>query len=696
MGKGNIYLVDLGTGNNMNLLPLAIAMVGSYSTSQDDLKELYNIEYRFLRYSHETSMINPIVVGFSCYIWNYHASLVMAKEVKRKYPQALIVLGGYSVPKRPHRIAEFFTANPYVDFLIHGEGELTFANLLRELAGDRCFENIKGLTFQNRDVEEGFLSNPIPERIQNLDDLPPPFLNGVFDQMIKQYGSSITGALWESNRGCPYSCTFCDWGNSDVSKLKKFDMDRLYQEINWISNNGFYYIFLADANFGIFRQRDLEIAGWIADLNQKNGSPRHFGVNWKKSTLRGGLPRIANTLQKGGVTCNITLSLQSTNQDTLKAIKRSNLPINDFYAFKSSLHDQHLHTYTELILGLPLETYDSFATGINQVMSPRLEGSYCIYLCQMLENTELNTEISRKAYQIETRLCKSTVTNRRYQESESQMREIEEFVVATSTMSLEEWKRAYLMGYSSIAMYNHRIAFFVMNYLRSEHGKNPIEFIEFLIDCVLENSVLFPRLYLGLSQIMQQRSLVLDGTSAMRVTDDSGGLTVVPQVAAVISMVKESQRLYEELRKVVVQFCDKNDFLIQEAFLDDLIVYQQVMMPSWPIKHGKIFNFKTNIPEYFQCLVHGLETPDLKYEPMSVRVSDHSRNSETFIEFAATLVRGNMTVDTLEAEIISSNTHPKKAPDSIFENSGRRAIEQAHIHKVAEEFEKLTRNSWYR
>ena len=168
-------------------------------------------------------------------------------------------------------------------------------------------------------------------------------MNGVFAQMIKQYGSGITGALWESNRGCPYSCTFCDWGNSDVSKLKKFDMDRLYQEINWISNNGFYYIFLADANFGIFRQRDLEIAGWIADLNQKNGSPRHFGVNWEKSTLRGGLPRIANTLQKGGVTCNITLSLQSTNQDTLKAIKRSNLPINDFYAFKSSLHDQHLH-----------------------------------------------------------------------------------------------------------------------------------------------------------------------------------------------------------------------------------------------------------------------------------------------------------------------------------------------------------------
>ena len=119
-------------------------------------------------------------------------------------------------------------------------------------------------------MEEGFLSNPIPERIQNLDDLPSLFLNGVFDQMIKQYGSGITGALWESNRGCPYSCTFCDWGNSDVSKVKKFDMDRLYQEINWISNNGFYYIFLADANFGIFRQRDLEIAGWIADLNQKN------------------------------------------------------------------------------------------------------------------------------------------------------------------------------------------------------------------------------------------------------------------------------------------------------------------------------------------------------------------------------------------------------------------------------------------
>ena len=121
--------------------------------------------------------------------------------------------------------------------LVHGEGELIFASLLREFICNREYHTLQGITFRSPDVAQGFVSNPDANRIESLDELPSPYLNGTFDEMIQRYGDKITGALWETNRGCPYSCTFCDWGNADVNKIKKYDLSRLYNEIQWISNN---------------------------------------------------------------------------------------------------------------------------------------------------------------------------------------------------------------------------------------------------------------------------------------------------------------------------------------------------------------------------------------------------------------------------------------------------------------------------
>ncbi|MDA2932844.1 hypothetical protein MYX82_00720 [Acidobacteria bacterium AH-259-D05] len=327
MTKENVYLVDMASGSNMNLLPLPICMVGSYSLEQPEIKENFNIEYRYLRQDGKTlasSMEDPVIVGFSCSVWNVRGSLTAAREVKKRFPEALIVLGGYSVPKLPSRITELFHNHSHVDVLIHGEGEVTFANFLRQYMDDQQYHEVQGLTFRTLDVKEGFISNPHANRIECLDDLPSPFLNGTFDEIMKRYGPQITGSLWESNRGCPYRCTFCDWGNADVNKIKKYSLDRLYEEIHWISKNEFYYMFLADANFGIFVDRDMEIAGYISDHHAKNGFPHHVITNWAKNKGEN-VVGIAERLARGGVACNITMGIQSTNPETLKVIKRVNL-----------------------------------------------------------------------------------------------------------------------------------------------------------------------------------------------------------------------------------------------------------------------------------------------------------------------------------------------------------------------------------
>ena len=341
MAKKNVYVCDMASGSNMNLLPLAICMIGDYSLAQPEIKESVNIDYRFLRQDGKTladSMVDPAIVGFSCYVWNYRGSLSAARAVKERHPNALIVLGGFSIPKLPSKINDLFRAHPYIDVLVHGEGELTFANFLREHIGDKNYHTLDGITFRAPDVEEGFISNPRANRIESLDELPSPYLNGTFDEMLRRYGDKITGALWETNRGCPYSCTFCDWGNADVNKIKKYDMGRLYDEIQWINNNNFYYMFFSDANFGIFAERDMEIAGYIADCHARNGSPHHVITNWAKNKSEQ-VVAIAERLARGGVANNITMAVQSTNPDTLKVIKRKNLHKGKIDTLKTDLDE---------------------------------------------------------------------------------------------------------------------------------------------------------------------------------------------------------------------------------------------------------------------------------------------------------------------------------------------------------------------
>ena len=95
-------------------------------------------------------------------------------------------------------------------------------------------------------------------------------LSGSFDRLIEAYPENEWLILWETNRGCPFKCTFCDWGSATASKVNKFDLERLKLEIDWFSKNKIEFIFCCDANFGILK-RDIEIAEYVAIKKKRTG-----------------------------------------------------------------------------------------------------------------------------------------------------------------------------------------------------------------------------------------------------------------------------------------------------------------------------------------------------------------------------------------------------------------------------------------
>ncbi len=691
----NVYLIDLASGSNMNLLPLSIGLVGSYSMAQPDLADAYAFELQFLRGDNRAkvnAMIDPVVVGIACYIWNVEGSLKLARLVKERFPNTKIVLGGFSIPKEHDRVSAFFKKNSFVDILVHGEGEVIFANLLRRLAQGEDFYCVNGITFQTPDVLAGFVTTPPEPRIVNLDEIPSPFLNGLFDTIMDRYGASITGALWETNRGCPYSCTFCDWGGADVNKVKKYDMDRLRAELDWISRKNFFYMFVSDANFGIFLERDMEIAGWIADNCQTLGSPQHVVTNWAKNKHKQ-VVAIADRLASGGVASNITLAVQSYHAPTLKAIKRKNIKHTDMLNLKSAFHDRNLPTYMEIILGLPEETLESFVRGLNQALTPRLSDRFFVYICQLLENTELASAASREKYEIQSRHCWHTISNRKFEDMED--RELEEFIVGTSTMTTDDWGRAYMVGYLLTVLYNHRVGFFILSYLHHAHGCVITDIVEFILNKWRANPDTHPQLFKGINHLDKQRQLILDGDSYMTGMEGYEDLIMLPAAAAVALMVKGSDRLYKEIRTLVEAFCSDKNIETEPIILDDVFKYQKARMPAWPVSRERRVQFITSIPEYFELLTSGATPKKIVTKKLTLCVEDLERPADSFQEFAATLVRGSLAVDLLR-------THMEQGWDSLELQKTlskkesfvreRRRIEQNSINKLNDEFRKLQSN----
>ena len=356
--KRNVYLVDLGSGTSRNFLPLGIGFLSSYCNKFPEIREQYNIELRFLR-AHAKEIVdsfdNPAVVGLACYMWNFNASMSLARLVKQRFPNCLVVGGAYSVPNIPSRIEPFIKAHPYIDVMISGEGEVSFSSLLLNILEGKDFSTINGITFRQLESPGGYITTPKRTDGIELDEIPSPFLNGTFDPLLKKHREQMTGMVWETSRDCPYSCTFCAWGKTEGKSIRKFNLDRLFEELEWVSRNKFSYMTSSDANFGIFYERDMQIAEKVAQLHQDTGFPKRLTWSWAKNSNEK-VMRIADVFREGGVHATVLLSMQSFSKTVGKVIKRRNIASDRFESIKKMYHRRNLPTMTELILGLPAET----------------------------------------------------------------------------------------------------------------------------------------------------------------------------------------------------------------------------------------------------------------------------------------------------------------------------------------------------
>lgn len=329
-------------------LPLHFLKAYAYKELADDITiaiKDYSVEEDSNHVVCDLLNDRPDVIGFSCYVWNTKEILEIAHLLKRLHPAVKIILGG---PQVTHTADIVLTENECVDVIVRGEGEQTFAELLKYYVhNDLKIEEIKGISYRTNGKIQSNESRPL---IKNLDDIPSPFSEGI--------GDKSHNILMETQRGCPFECAFCD-SHKNFKSVRYFSLERVKKDLSYLIDSGVKRLFLADSTFNLDGKRAKEILRHIGSINKDTV------IN---TELRAELldRETVDLLEKAGVKF-VEFGLQSTNPTTSKNIGRE----TNFTKFEEGiklLEKTKIQYVIQLIIGLPGDDLSSFKNSMDYVL----------------------------------------------------------------------------------------------------------------------------------------------------------------------------------------------------------------------------------------------------------------------------------------------------------------------------------------
>lgn len=382
--KKHVCLFEFGVFQG--IFPLASGYLEASACADQRLKDAYSFKkYAFVSgqkgVEEAVLVVNADIYAFSCYVWNMGLIQRILPKLLSRNPNAHIILGGPQVMKRGH---VYLHPNHENLILCNGEGERTFPSFLRELMNGRPnFSAIRGISYYNKGE---LITTPNQDRIRDLEEIPSPYLEGYMDP-----GASIWAVL-ETNRGCPFKCTYCYWGAATNAKVNKYSQGRIFDEITWFSQNGVYYIFIADANFGMLK-RDVEIAKHLVECKKKTGFPGSVYFSSSKNTPER-VSEIAAIFAEADLVSAQPISLQTMSDNVLSNVKRENIKAESYIQLQNVLNNRGISSFLEMIWPLPGETLESFKNGIDQLCRSGAD-SFIVYPLMLIGNVEMEQQIDK-------------------------------------------------------------------------------------------------------------------------------------------------------------------------------------------------------------------------------------------------------------------------------------------------------------
>ncbi|MGK5533170.1 B12-binding domain-containing radical SAM protein [Streptomyces sp. URMC 129] len=479
-----VWLADLTytqQGISAETMPQAVAGIATYAAGRMRFAE----PVRIFKYPEALAEAldghrAPDVIGFSHYIWNANLALEFAQVIKERSPQTVVVLGGPHYPLDADQQARFWHErfDGIVDFYVEGEGEEAFADLLLALQdGEVTPGSIPGVHFMTHDGT--LAASPPRPRLPHLSSVPSPYVAGLMDEF---FDGRLVPTV-QTNRGCPFKCTFCQEGTAYFQKVAQKPHDRIEEELHYIgrrmqplieAGTARNELLITDSNFGMFPQ-DAETCRVLAECRQLYGWPRVINVTTGKNQR----DRVLSAVAQVPGAISLSGAVQSLDTDVLAAVERENIDAGKLMAIALAARQSGARTHSEVILALPRDSKERHLNALRELMDGGFDRINMFQLT-LLPGSEMSADIYRREHGLITRWRVLPRCYGRYQVAGREIRAAEADEVCVSvlpSMSYVDYKECRLVNLLVATLYNDGLFRLILALLRA-HRVSPMRWLE--------------------------------------------------------------------------------------------------------------------------------------------------------------------------------------------------------------------------
>ncbi|MBI1987786.1 MAG: cobalamin B12-binding domain-containing protein [Nitrospinae bacterium] len=331
--------------------PIGLMYLASYVEREKNVQvRIFDSQVEDRELFQEISVFQPEIVGITSQTAQYPMTTHLAKEIKDKFPQITVIVGGSHPSVLPWEVA----SNPYIDITVIGEGEATLSEIIGWENGEISIKDIKGIAYRDK---SGVVLTPDRPLIPDLDNLPMPAAKLIDLTKYRCSPDNQIGnktAVITTSRGCPFNCTFCAIKDKYSNRYRIRSMESIETELDYYKENGIDSLFIMD---DIFTLNKKAVYSFCNLLNEKK-----YKFNWWAQTRADCIdPEMLEVMKKAG--CSIlSFGIESGSDRILKLIKKQ-ITKEQIRKAVTMARKAGIRTRGSFILGLTEETlFESIKT----------------------------------------------------------------------------------------------------------------------------------------------------------------------------------------------------------------------------------------------------------------------------------------------------------------------------------------------
>tara|TARA_B110000211_G_scaffold190076_1_gene216514 strand:+ start:860 stop:2800 length:1941 start_codon:yes stop_codon:yes gene_type:complete len=520
----------------------------------------------------DTDFASVDVLLLSFYVWNEERQWQIAKIARKQNPDILILGGGPQCQYRPHQNTKEYEV---CDYVTPWEGEDVIAEILHRRLTNRSIDDMDLL------VDPRYPRDKVNAKRLQLKEAQSPFILYKddfirFSNQIRNFTNNFA-TMWETNRGCPYKCSFCDWGSATSDKIRRYGYETVLEEIELFGELKLAYVFNADANFGIFKE-DLDYVQKVVDTNEKTGYPKELQFSAAKNKKE-----ISNKAHKllfdAGMNSGAQISFQHTDGQVLEAIDRSNIKQEKLSEELEEAFKNNIPLVGVSILGNPEDTVEKWKFNLGHMLEIGFHDDLRVHDFMLLPNAPAAEPEYVKRYAMKT-------IRRRNYNSIFKTLYYSDFIVETNSYTRDDYAEMQTFTYFLTAFHITNVSKFIAMYLFHYQGIHYSKFYDMLKDMPT-----CKKIYNEVREHMNEYVSGLRDSKEITFHGNTCNIDVYIKGRA----VEEIEGILHDLEKLLILLtplsCDQ---------IEDMVKTQSMTIVSWNKVTEKDLNY--NFTEIFDML----------------------------------------------------------------------------------------------